>query len=108
MSERVRRLPHVVSVSEPLAAGAISRDGTIAHATVMLDDTANNVPRAAIERLIDSAEEARGDGLQVELGGDAVRYVDAGGGGAESIGTLAALVILVFLFDRCSPPASRS
>ena len=98
MVERVGRLPHVASVADPYAARATSRDGTIAHATVMLDDTANNVPRAAIERLIDTAESARGDGLQVELGGDAVRYVDAGGGGAESIGTLAALVILVFLF----------
>ncbi|MDW5598446.1 MMPL family transporter [Conexibacter stalactiti] len=98
MVAEVSRLPHVAGVQDPFTSGAVSRDGTIAYATVALDDTSNAVPRAAIERLIDTAEAARGDGLQVELGGDAVRYVDAGGGGAESIGTLAALVILVFLF----------
>jgi putative drug exporter of the RND superfamily len=98
MLAKVGRLPHVAGVQDPFGPGAVSRDGTIAHATVMLDSTANKVPRASIERLIDTAEAARGGGLQVELGGDAVRYVDAGGGGAESIGTLAALVILVFLF----------
>ena len=95
---KVERLPHVAGVQDPYGPGAVSRDGTIAHATVMLDDTSDQVPRAAVKRLVDTAEAARGDGLQVELGGDAVRYLDPGAGGAESIGTLAALVILVFLF----------
>jgi len=98
MVAAVERLPHVAAVNDPFGPGAVSRDGTIAHATVMLDATSNDVPRASIERLIETAERADGNGLQVELGGDAVRYVDAGGGTAESLGTLAALVILVFLF----------
>jgi RND superfamily putative drug exporter len=98
MVAQVEQLPHVAAVVDPYGPGAVSRDGTIAHATVMLDATSNDVPRASVERLIETAERAGGDGLQVELGGDAVRYVDAGGGTAESLGTLAALVILVFLF----------
>jgi RND superfamily putative drug exporter len=98
MVREVGRLPHVAAVQDPFSGDAVSRDGTIAYATVALDGTSGAVPRAAVERLIETAEAARGDGLEVELGGDAVRYVDAGGGGAESIGTLAALVILVFLF----------
>jgi len=95
---RVRRLPHVAAVRDPLGPGGVSRDGTIAHATVVLDGGADAVPRASVQRVIDVAQAARGGGLEVELGGDAVRYVDAGGGGAESIGTVAALAILVFLF----------
>ena len=99
MLASVERLPHVASVQDPFAAGgSISRDGTIAYAPVLLDKLANDVPRAAIVDVIDTAQAADGRGLQVELGGDAVRYVDAGGGAAESAGTLAALVILVFLF----------
>ncbi|MBB4660759.1 MMPL family transporter [Conexibacter arvalis] len=98
MVAEIGRLPHVAAVDDPLGPGGISRDGTIAHATVMLDGSSGDVPRASVERLIETAESAESGALQVELGGDAVRYVDAGAGGAEAAGTLAALVILVFLF----------
>jgi RND superfamily putative drug exporter len=99
MLARVERLPHVAAVQDPYATtGAISRDGTVARATVLLDGRSDSVPRADVLGVIDTAEAADGKGLQVELGGDAVRYVDPGSSGAESIGTLAALVILVFLF----------
>jgi RND superfamily putative drug exporter len=53
----------------------------------------------AVRAIITEAQAAAGDGLQVELGGDAVREAAEGGGGAaEGAGILAALVILVFLF----------
>ena len=52
-----------------------------------------------VRRLIDVARAAAGDGLRVELGGDAVRDAEEGeGGAAEGVGMLAALVILVLLF----------
>jgi putative drug exporter of the RND superfamily len=99
MLARVSRLPGVAGVASPYAdAGAVSRDGTIAYATVALRGTADEVARDDVLKLVDTARAAAGDGLQVELGGGAVRYAEPQGGGAESAGTLAALVVLVILF----------
>jgi RND superfamily putative drug exporter len=91
----VRELPRVADVSDITA----SRDGTIGYAAVMFDGPDDAVPTADIERIIDTAQAAGGDGLRVELGGDAVREAqESEGGGAEGVGMLAALVILVLLF----------
>jgi putative drug exporter of the RND superfamily len=97
----VGELPHVAAVTGPYEgdATALSREGTIGYATVLLDGPDENVPAADVTRIIDTAQAAGGDGLRVELGGDAVREAQEGeGGGAEGVGLLAALVILVFLF----------
>jgi RND superfamily putative drug exporter len=71
---RVARLPHVTAVVSPYAAGAhaISRDGTIAFATVSFDERADALPKTALDRVIATAESARSGGLQVELGGQAI------------------------------------
>ncbi len=100
MLDRVAELPHVASVTSPYEqATAISRDGTIAFATVALDGPSTDVPEAAVAEIIDVAQGAAADGLRVELGGDAVQGAEEeGGGAAEGAGMLAALVILVFLF----------
>jgi putative drug exporter of the RND superfamily len=97
----VRGLPHVVGVTGPYEndATALSRDGTIGYATVALDGQSEDVPVEDARRMIDVAQAGAGDGLRVELGGDAVRGAEESeGGAAEGAGVLAALVILVFLF----------
>jgi RND superfamily putative drug exporter len=93
-------LPHVADVRSPYTGtDAVSRDGTIAYATVTLDGQSQDVPVADVRRIIDTAKAAAGDGLRVEVGGEAVTGAEEGGGGpAEGVGLLAALVILVFLF----------
>ncbi|HEU4426999.1 MAG TPA: MMPL family transporter [Pilimelia sp.] len=100
MLGEVRRLPHVADVHSPYTdPSAVSRDGTIAYATVALDAPAEAVPVEDVRRLIEVAQGATGDGLRVELGGDAVRAAqESEGGAAEGVGMLAALVILVLLF----------
>ena len=100
MLGQVGHLPQVASVHSPYAGpGAISRDGTIAYATVTLDGQAQDIPGADVRTIIRTAQHAAGDGLQVELGGDAVRGAEQGpGGSAEGVGLLAALVVLVLLF----------
>lgn len=100
MLERVRGVSHVVDVRSPYADHtAISPDGTIGYAAVALDGPAERMPAADVRRLIEEAKAAEGDGLRVELGGDAVRAAqESEGGGAEGAGLLAALVILVLLF----------
>ena len=91
--DEVRELPSVAGVSD------LQRSGSIGYATVALDGVMADVPREDVERIIDTALAADGDGLRVEVGGDPVREVQEGaGGGAEGIGMMAALVILVILF----------
>jgi RND superfamily putative drug exporter len=91
----LRDLPHVASVTEP----TVSRDGTIGYATVAFDGQDTDVPKEDVVRIIDTAQAAAGDGLRVELLGDAVGAAEESeGGGAEGAGLLAALIVLVFLF----------
>jgi putative drug exporter of the RND superfamily len=100
MLASVGELPRVADVRSPYdAAGALSADDTTGYASVNLDAATADVPAADIVRIIDTARAAAGDGLRIELGGEAVVSVEEGGGGpAEGAGLLAALVILVLLF----------
>jgi putative drug exporter of the RND superfamily len=98
---RVSRLPHVTGVVSPYAPGqrAISRDGTIAFATVSFDERANAVPKAAVDRVITTAESARSDTLDVQLGGQAVEQAQqASLGFATVVGIAAAILILLISF----------
>ncbi|MGB9184237.1 MAG: MMPL family transporter [Solirubrobacteraceae bacterium] len=98
---RVSRLPHVTAVVSPYTAGsrAISPDGTIGFATVTFNEQANQLPKAAIQRVITSAESARSSTLQVELGGQAIEQAQqASIGFATIVGVAAAMVILLISF----------
>ncbi|GAA2621534.1 MMPL family transporter [Dactylosporangium fulvum] len=100
MLRDVRELPRVAEVRSPYEdPSAMSRDGTIAYATVVFDAPAEQVPSEDVRRVMDTAQAARSDGLRVELGGDPIRNAqESAGGAAEGVGMLAALVILVLLF----------
>jgi putative drug exporter of the RND superfamily len=100
MLEELRGLPNVADVRSPYAdATAVAGDGTTAYAIVTLDGQAQDVPTEDIRRIIEEAKAAEGDGLRVELGGDAVRgAAESEGGASEGAGLLAALAILVLLF----------
>src|SRR3954464_16093952 len=103
---QIARGPHVERVDGPFAPGAaarqISRDGTVAFANVHMDgeQPIADVPKAAYDKLIENAEAARGDGLQVELGGSGIQQAtqQPGGGPSEFIGFLAAAVVLAIAF----------
>lgn len=83
MLGQVRGLTGVAEVRSPYDdASAVSADGTIGYATVTLDDKAESVPKADVTKIIDTAQAAAGDGLRVELGGDAVRGAEEEEGGA--------------------------
>jgi RND superfamily putative drug exporter len=98
---RIARLPHVAGVVSPYAAGAnaVSSAGTIGFATVEFDQRANELPKAAIQRVIDSAEAVRSSTLQVELGGEAIKQAQQPSlGFATGVGLLAAVVVLMLSF----------
>src|SRR3954447_16866085 len=94
--------PHVERVDSPFAQGAaarqISKDKAVAFANVHMDaeQPIADVPKSAYDKLIATAEDGRGDGLQVELGGNGIQQAgqDPGGGPSEFIGFAAAAVVL--------------
>jgi RND superfamily putative drug exporter len=100
MLAEVKGLPSVADVRSPYAdASAVSKDGTIGYATVTLDGKAEAVPKEDVTAIIDTAESAEADGLQVEVGGDAVRGAEEKGSPtAELAGIVAAVIILGLLF----------
>ncbi|MFC5664428.1 MMPL family transporter [Kitasatospora misakiensis] len=100
MLAEVGQLPGVAEVRSPYTdASAISTNGTIAYATVTLDAKAEAMPKERITRIIDTAKGVKADGLQVEVGGEAVRGAEEKGSPtAEIAGIVAALVILGLLF----------
>ncbi|MFG2310662.1 MMPL family transporter [Streptomyces sp. NPDC048566] len=80
-------------------AAQISRDGTIAYAQVTFTEQANAVPKELVQDVVDTARDAAGDGLRVELGGQAIQRVQEPPTGlAEMVGILAAAVVLFLAF----------
>src|SRR6266700_1447357 len=98
---RIARLPHVAGVVSryDADANAVSRAGTIGFATVEFDQRANELPKAAIDRVISAAEAVRSPALQVELGGQAIKQAEQTSlGFATGVGLLAAVVVLLRSF----------
>ncbi|MFE5893712.1 MMPL family transporter [Streptomyces sp. NPDC056462] len=100
--EEIGRMKGVGEVTDPYAAqGAaqISRDGRIAYAQITFTEQANAIPKELIEDVVDTAQAAERDGLQVELGGQAIaRTQEPPQGTAEAVGILAAAVVLFLAF----------
>jgi RND superfamily putative drug exporter len=104
--DTIAKGPHVERVDSPFAQGAgaqqVSKDGTVAFANVHMDgeQPIADVPKEAYTKLIDTAEAARGDGLQVELAGNGIEQAsqDQGGGPSEFIGFIAAAIVLAIAF----------
>jgi RND superfamily putative drug exporter len=95
MLARVDQIPHVSEVSRPV----VSRDGTIAFATVSFDERANVLPRADAKQLISTAQAIDSPTLQVALGGNAIEQAqEQSFGTASAIGLLAAVVVLLLTF----------
>jgi RND superfamily putative drug exporter len=96
------RQSHVSGVISPLSpAGAhqISPDGHIAYVAVQFNQQAGDLPTAAIQNLVNTAQSFKASGYQVAVGGQAIGLV-AGGkpGSSEGIGIFAAIIIMLLAF----------
>ena len=97
--ERIRHLDHVVDAPDPLTTGSISKDGTIALATVKYGEAQNSLPSSTFDQLEAATRPATAAGLTVDFGGEIPRAATRPSLGAtEAIGVLAAIVILLFAF----------
>ena len=110
MLKEVAALPHVtgvVSPYSPAGAHAVSSDGQIAFATVNFDKRANLLPKASIENVISTAERARSNQLEVQLGGQAIEQAQKPSlGTATAVGLLAAMIILFITFGSLAGDGS--
>src|SRR3954468_11283151 len=96
---RVAKLPHVAGVVNPYAAKTLSRDSRIGFATVTFDQRANELPKAAVNKVVSSARSAGSSSLQVELGGQAIDQAQQQSlGFATVVGITAAVLILLISF----------
>ncbi|KOT63790.1 MULTISPECIES: MMPL family transporter [Streptomyces] len=103
--DKIARLPGVASVQSPYGpqgAGQISQDGHTAYAELSFDALASgaeDLDKAQVQRVVDTAKAAEGDGLQVELGGAGIAVTESSGTHlAEAIGLAAAGVVLFLAF----------
>jgi putative drug exporter of the RND superfamily len=99
---KAKTLPHVVAVTDPYASQgspSISRDQKIAFAEVQFDVKSGDVPKAVVDRLEAFGDAADGNGLQIEFGGNVIQFSEfEPPGGAEFVGLLAAIIILLITF----------
>lgn len=100
--DEIADLPSVAAVVSPYddqGAAQISKDGRTAYATVTFDDRAEDIDKAEAQAVVDAAESAEADGLQVELGGSAIALTESSGGHlAEAVGVVVAAVVLFLAF----------
>jgi RND superfamily putative drug exporter len=98
---KVTSLSHVAEVASPYAAGshAISANDRTAFATVTFDAPASDLPTAAIDKVIDTAQAAQKPTLQVALGGQAIEQVESPGPGPLlAVGLAVSVLVLLVLF----------
>ncbi|EFF91524.1 conserved hypothetical protein [Streptomyces sp. e14] len=87
----------VASVADPYTGHAVSKDGTIAYASVKYKVSGMELEDSSRTALEDAADDARKAGLTVEIGGDALNAAPETGA-TEIIGIAIAAVVLVITF----------
>ncbi|MGN6203115.1 MAG: MMPL family transporter [Solirubrobacterales bacterium] len=100
---KVAAFPHVSEVSSPYEKGgaaAVSEDGKIAYATAQFNVTTDKLGDNEVKKIMDIAQGAGGNGLQVEVGGSPAEEVrgEEEESSSEGIGVLAAIVVLLISF----------
>jgi RND superfamily putative drug exporter len=99
-AEEEKHVSEVASPYEGGGASAISEDGKIAYATVQYDVTTEKLEEGEVQNVMEAAEDAAGDGLQVEMGGQPVEEATAEEEEDISgmVGLLAAVIVLLLTF----------
>jgi RND superfamily putative drug exporter len=87
----------VASVTDPYTAQAVSKDGSTAYVSVSYTVSGMELSDATREALKKTGHDAQGQGLTVEIGGDALQTVPATGAG-EIVGVVVAGIVLVMTF----------
>jgi RND superfamily putative drug exporter len=99
---RVASLQHVLNVASPFGPGGTRQIDThhqIGFAVVQFDRAGDALPKYAIQQVVTVADSARASGLDVHLTGTPIQRVENPKFGAsETLGILAAIIILLLAF----------
>ena len=102
MLAQVAKSSSVAAVASPYAAAGaaqLSKDGRTAYANVHFARLAQELPKADVQHVIDLAQSARSAGLDVELGGNAIKQIEqTPPSNSTLIGLVAAGIILFIAF----------
>jgi RND superfamily putative drug exporter len=105
MLAKVAKVHGIVSVSDPYQAvdgkpsGAISADGTVAYSTVTFSGNQTTINLDDVKSLVSTANTAKSSTLEVELGGQDIEGTEQSStGNSESLGFVAALIVLLLAF----------
>src|SRR3954452_5620361 len=93
--------PDVGAVTSPLApkGGGVSKDGRTGFGTVSFTRTIDHLTKKRVKKVVAAGATARGDGLQVEFGGQPFELTtQQESNTTELIGVLAAAVVLFLTF----------
>ncbi|MGW1003277.1 MMPL family transporter [Streptomyces sp. NPDC002520] len=95
--KELRSGSEVASVADPYTGHAISKNGTVAYASVKYEVSGMELKDSSRDALKEAAQDARDAGLTVEVGGDALTATPETGS-SEAIGIAIAAVVLVITF----------
>jgi RND superfamily putative drug exporter len=96
---RIADVAQVATVVDPFTAGTVSPDGRIGYAQISFDVSTMDVESATVTAIGEAMQPARDAGLAAELGGDAAFLnAESSASGAEGIGLLVALFVLIVAF----------
>lgn len=96
---QVRQLPDVSGVDSPYnQPSLIASGGTIARASVQWDKVSHDLNAAEVRSFVAMVDQANGNGLRVEAGGNAVAAVERFSFSSEAVGLGAAVLILLIAF----------
>jgi putative drug exporter of the RND superfamily len=101
MLSRVAKVPHVTDIVSPYGpdgAGHVSKDHTIAFATVTFDKQAQNLSTAIADDFVNTAKSADAPGLHVAVSGQLAEESVRPSFGGTGIGVLLAAVVLLLVF----------
>ncbi|MET9083282.1 MMPL family transporter [Streptomyces sp. NPDC004237] len=90
--------PQVATAVDPFDAGTVSKDASMAYATVSYKVAAKDLTDAGKTSLQHSIDVARKSGMTVEVGGTALATQPSAGGASEGIGILVAALVLLVTF----------
>jgi putative drug exporter of the RND superfamily len=89
----------VSGVTDPYATNSVSPDAHVAFASVSYPTQANDVTDREYQALKRVADQAKGRGVQIELGGEVITAKERGTpSSSEAVGLLVAVVVLLFAF----------
>src|SRR4051794_24927235 len=93
--------PDIAGVSSPLSprGGGLAKDGRTGFGTVSFSKTIDHLTKERVQKVVDAGATARGNGLQVEFGGQPFELTtQSEGNTTELVGVLAAAIVLFLTF----------